>query len=554
MLLSLLVLACKKDPDGTTEAPVISIDPTSPLPGAFVDDGDLRVVGSTTGLSEVTVNGKPASSVAGQFDATIDAPRGMVPIEITGQDANGNHWTERYTVLAGEFEPAEGKIDDALVLRLNQAGLDDVADLLSELVVADDLLADLSTGAPVYNVYFESVWPLDDTDVDIYLTDLSFQPLRVHADPSPGDLHLDVRLPSLYVELQTFGTIPLLSNTNGDRIVMSAQEVHIEADVRMDVASDGSVRTSLVNPTVQMPGFDITWEYLWAGVDWVLDLFLDLQTLVEDALVGALDSTVPDLLTGVFDALNTSFDLDLLGKSVGIRLQLSSIEADADGVQLQADLSVNAPSALVREEGGWLRAPSAKLAEPSHTTPVSVAISDDFLNRALYEMWAANLISLTLSTEDGSLDPLMLGALGATQGSISVMAGLPPVAVEQDGRFVAELGEVALHLETPGGERGDFLDVVLGGQARLDLTIEDDELRLAIGSPDLRFQVQDSDWGASNDTITALLEEELPIDVLLLLLGNVAFPLPEIPYISIDHATAERDPSGVHTDIDLFFR
>jgi hypothetical protein len=553
-VLLLLALACKKDESTTDEAVAITIAPTSPRAGDFVDDGELQVEGRVTGLTDVTVNGAPAVLAGGAFSARIEAERGIVPIEVSGLDRNGGTWTHRYSVEAGDFAPAKGVIEDAVQLRLNRAGLEDIAGLVAELLDPDVLLADLATGTPIYNVYFDSVWPLDDTDVDIYLTALRFEPLVLRADPSPGVLHVDARLPSFEVELQTYGTIPLLDNTEGDVISMSASEVHLAADVSLEVRPDGQVRAGLENPTVAMPDFDITWDYLWDGVDWVVDLFLDLQTLVEDALLGALEGALPPILEGVFGALNTSFELALFDQTLELGLQLATIEADADGVVVGGHLSVDLPSALVREEGGWLTSRSARAPSPSRTAPIALAVSDDFLNRALYEVWAANLISLKLSTDDGSLDPLMLAALGATQGDISVVAGLPPVIVQRGNKFVAQLGEIGLVLDTPGGDNGDHLDVVVGGEAELELEIVDDELRLSIGEPDLRFQVVDSDWGASNDTITALLEEQLPIDVLLLLLGSVAFPLPEIPYVSIDHATAERDPSGAHTDLEVFLR
>ncbi len=552
-MLLLVALACKKDePTPTVVAPSIDVD--SPAPGAFVDEGALHVVGQVTGLTDVTVNGAPAQLVGSHFDGVVDAGRGMVPIEVVGRDRNGNAWTRSYTVLAGEFAEAEGPIEDALLLRLNRQGLADIGELISGLLVPADLLYDMtSTGYPVFNVYDDSIWPLDDTNVDIYLTDLQFDPLVVSATPSNDLLHLDVRLPSLYVELETWGTIPLLSNTEGDRIVMSAEEVHITADITMEVGPDGAVTASLENPSVQMPGFEISWEYLWDGVDWVLDLFLDLQTMMEDAFVGALETSVPTLLSSVFGAFNTTFEMPILDKTVSMRMQLSDIRADPDGIAFGAHLAVNVPGGRARPGGGWLTSSRAVDPSPSRTAPLSAAISDDFLNRAMYEMWSGDLISMTLSTEDGSLDALMLAPLGATAGSVTVNAGLPPAIVERDGQFVAQLGEVALRLDTPGGDKGDFLDVVLGGESALEVTIEDNELRLDIGTPDLRFAVVDSDWGASNDTITTLLEQQLPLDVILLLLGEIAFPLPEIPEITIQRATAERDPSGVHTDLEIFF-
>lgn len=550
----LLALACRKSDTASSTALAPSITVDAPVPGAFVGDGRVPVTGAVTGLDDVTVNGVSARRVGDRFDAEVDAPRGMVPVEVVGRDRHGNAWTERYTVLAGDFAEPEGPVLDAVVLRLNRAGLDHLGGMISGLLVPADLLADMTAaGDPVFDVFIPSVWPLDDTDVDIYLTALSFDPLRVTAEPGAGVLRLDVRLPSIAVELQTWGTIPLLANTEGDLIRMSADEVHIAVDVSMDVGPDGAVRATLANPSVQMPGFQISWDYLWTGVDWVLDLFLDLQTMMEDALVGALEDSVPALLSSVFGALNTTFEMPLFDRVVSLRMQLAEIAADPDGVQFGAHLAVSVPGARARSTGGWLTSPPGGAPSPSRTAPMSAAISDDLLNRALYELWAAELLSMTLSTEDGSLDALMLAPLGATQGAVGIDLGLPPAVVERDGRFVAQLGEVALHLDTPGGEKGDFLDVTLGAETALDLTIEDQELRLAIGTPDLRLAVRDSDWGASNDTITTLLEQQLPLDVILLLLGEFAFPLPELPGITIGRAIAERDPSGVHTDLELTF-
>lgn len=551
-MLLLAALACKKD-DSTSTIVAPSIDVSSPAPGAFVDDGELRVVGTVTGLTDVTVNGVPAQQLGSEFDGVIQAERGIVPIEVVGRDRNGNAWTRSWSVIAGDFEEPSGPIEDALLVRINRQGLADIADLVSELLVPADLLADLTYGGyPVFNVFYESVWPLDDTNVDVFLTDLQFDPLVVTASPGDEVLHLDIRLPHLYVQMETWGTIPLLSNTDGDHIVMVAEEVHIAADVAMDVAADGTVSSSLTNVAVQMPGFDISWDYLWDGVDWVVDLFLDLQTLMEDAFVSSLETSVPPLLDAVFGAFNTTFEMPILDRNVEMKMRLSGIDADPDGIALGAHLAVNVPTGRARQVGGWLTSPSGARPNPSRTAPISAAISDDFLNRAMYEMWAGGLVDMKLSTDDGSLDPLMLAPLGAVTGAVTVTAGLPPAVVERDGQFVAQLGEMGLRLDTPGGENGDFLDVVLSGETALDLTIVDNELRLDIGAPDLRFAVADSDWGASNDTITTLLEEQLPIDVILLLLGEVAFPLPEIPNVTIDHATAERDPSGVHTDLEIF--
>ena len=79
----------------------------------------------------------------------------------------------------------------------------------------------------------------------------------------------------------------------------------------------------------------------------------------------------------------------------------------------------------------------------------------------------------------------------------------------------------------------------------------DGTLHLDLGTPDLVLQVRESDWGASNDATTALLQQMLPIDSLMAQLGGIQLPLPSMGGLSVQGATVTRDPSGVHTAVDL---
>lgn len=555
LLPALALTACNKElPEDQVVPEPASLQVDAPPPGAFVPAGGTAVVGSATGLTGLTVNGQPAPVTSGRFQTTLDLPRGITMLEARGKDATDHSLFTRHSVLAGDFAPADGAVRDAMTLRINQSGLDHLAGMLSGLLNPADLFYSMSANNPIYNYYEPHGLLVDDTDVDVYLTALTFDPLQASASTDSGVLHIDLVLPNPYIEMETWGTIAYLNDTTGDLITISASQIYVGADVAMDVGPDGTVTASMSNVVVSMPGFDAEWSYVWGVVDWLVNLFVDLQDTVEGLVGGVMIDFAPTILGQAFSALNTTFETELLGAPITLQLQLVDVQADPQGVAFVADLGVDVPERLQHQAPGYLVAPGGSTPSPDTVTQMSAALADDLVNRVLYEAWAGGMIDLTLSTDDGSLDPLMLGALGASTGSIHVSADLPPVVVQKNGQLTAQLGEVDIRIETPGGDQGNWLDVTLSGETALQLSVANNELVLGLGAPDLRFVVRDSDWGVSNETITNLLEAELPLDVILLLLGNFSFPLPEIEGFGIASATTARDASGVHTDLAIILQ
>ncbi|HNH47809.1 MAG TPA: hypothetical protein PKY30_12260, partial [Myxococcota bacterium] len=161
------------------------------------------------------------------------------------------------------------------------------------------------------------------------------------------------------------------------------------------------------------------------------------------------------------------------------------------------------------------------------------------------------MLDMTLSTADGSLDAFMLSPLHATSGSISTRADLPPVIIGVDGKIQVQLGEMFVRIETDDSDLGSYLELALTVKADLDLRIEGGKLVLDLGEPVIGMIVRDSDWGASDEATTKLVEESLPIDLILALLGNLSFDLPSLYGITIDEGQAERDGGNSHTDVTL---
>ena len=158
---------------------------------------------------------------------------------------------------------------------------------------------------------------------------------------------------------------------------------------------------------------------------------------------------------------------------------------------------------------------------------------------------------MRMSTDDGSLEPIMLLPLKAEQGTITLRPDLPPVAVQVDGGLQIQAGELVVDIETPGGELGEYLQVAVAAFIDLELALENGVVALDIGTPELSLMVRESDWGASDETTTRLVEEMLPLDTFLALLGGLELPLPSLEGLTISSAELGRDRSGLHTSVEV---
>ena len=85
----------------------------------------------------------------------------------------------------------------------------------------------------------------------------------------------------------------------------------------------------------------------------------------------------------------------------------------------------------------------------------------------------------------------------------------------------------------------------------LELSLEGNTIAMDLGTPELVIAVRESDWGSSNEALTTLIEEMLPIELLLLALGALEFELPELEGLSFGDAEIERSSSAYHTDIEF---
>jgi hypothetical protein len=545
LVLLLLVVGCKKEEEKADEIPdgVFSLE--SPEAAAFMDEGTVKAEGTAENVDEVKVMGIAAEAKGGSFNTQIELLRGLNVVEATAVDGHGDTLFIRNGVLAGTFKQAEDMVEEAAQLRVNQSGLDKLCSVVEDAITPEVLSGALGGVNPIYSTTVD-VWGWEAGSVNVDLEGVDFGRVGVEITPDKGNLHLSASIPDLVIDLYAYGDA--LGYELDTTMAMGADVVQIDADITLGTR-DGKLTANLVGAEVLFIGF---W-YDTSLIPWDLEEYILVDTIAE-TIQGMIQEQilemVPPLVEETLSGLAPSYETELLGHTTTIAWEFASATTDSDGLALVMDLGVDIEGKFTKSSPGFLGVPSA---DPtiSRTAEVAGAISDDLLNRVLFEAWGAGMLDMRLGTDDGSLESFMLAPMHATSGSITTEAMLPPVMVEKDGKTMAQVGEMLVTIKTDDSDLGSFLDIALSAEVELELTVQDSMLSVEMGEPSIVMVVRDSDWGASNEATTELVEESLPLDLILALLGNIEFELPSLYGVAITEGTVDRDRSGYFTNITL---
>ncbi len=544
--LLVLLLGCKKEEKAEEEVPDARFSLESPAPAAFLAIGENQASGEAENVKSLEVQGQSVQAEDGTFSTQIVLERGVSLVEAMAVDLRGDTLLARNGVLAGDYGKPEERVEDAVLLRLNQAGLDRLEGVVEAAVTPEVLNGAMGGMNPIYEKTVDLLgWTAGALYVDLVSVD--FTGVDVQIQPDGGNLELVLTLENLDVALYAYGSAVGidLDATMG----MGADEAVITATITGGATEDGSLAIELLNTDVSLNGF-------WYDLSFIPSILTDyilvdtIASTVEGMLVDQITTMVPPLVEQTLAGLAPSVTTTLLDREVTLSYGFRELEIDDEGLAISLDLGVDIEGELTKSSPGYLKAPYAEPTISRHAE-VAGAISDDLMNRVLYEAWRVGMLDMTLSTTDGSLDSFMLAPLHATAGSISTRADLPPVIIGVDGKIQVQLGEMFVRIETDDSDLGSYLELALTVKADLDLRIEGGKLVLDLGEPDIGMIVRDSDWGASDEATTKLVEESLPIDLILALLGNLSFDLPTLYGVTIDEGQAERDAGNSHTDVTL---
>lgn len=532
-------LAPFPEPTDDPDAEVFTVDTNGYFHGET-----LIVEGQAKGLEQVRVNGVEAFRNDDAYQATVPMERGVNTVEVTGIDAFGDPQTLRQGVVSGSFSPADDRIDGAIALRLNRSGIDEAMEITEDLLVAQDVPALLAGFNPVLDQSY-SVLGFEAGTIRVDVQDVDFiRPILI-ADPRTGRLEMTATLPLLDVELTAVGSA--IGIDLDEIITVEADAVDLQLDILASIDGNGQLVLETADPQLNLVGFDFDISLIPNVLEGLV--VGTVQSFLEDRVSQTLDELLPTLLEDRFADLNIAFQTEILGKDLALEGFLEEVTVDDLGIALQTGVRIEGERGIDVGSAGYLSTATPP-PTPSQVDDLALAVSDDLLNNVLFQAWRAGLLSLDLDSARGDIDAGLLTPLGAAgEARITVDAAVPPVFIEKNGSAMVQVTELLVHIETPGGEKGEFLDLAVTALVDLDLVIEAGVLKLSLNEPVIQVDVRDSDWGLADQTLTNLLAEQLPIDSLLALLGDIEIPLPTVAGIGIDNATAVRDATGVHTAI-----
>lgn len=538
-----------------SSGPTVVLD--SPDRGTFTEDASTTVSGLAvddySGVTSLTVNGDPVSvDGSGAFTTTVDNVFGLNILETEAVDGDGNPTTDTRARLAGDFLSYGSAAGDGVVARINESGFDTLESLGEGLIGGTDLSGMLPS--PAYSTSSEScIDVIFDTicitwySIDLYVTNPYIGATDLEIDPDAGGwLNTTFTVYDPSIDWAADGTVLGIGMSADGQIY--ADNISVDMDLQPYVDA-GVLGVNVLAVDVSSAGFTFDWD---SWIYDVMDFFgLDLSSLIEDAMVdaveGLISDEVPALVGDVVGDLEIATDLEIDGGTYTFDATPSSVSVDDLGLTLGLATSFTTAAWVHSESGpGSLYGDYSVPLYASATPGMQASLSLDFLNQALYAFWGGGLLDRTLTEQDLGLD---LGSLSTflpfSSLSIQTEALLPPVIVPGTGDSLLDLqlGDLALTLYNGDPADDDIVfQVYLSVIAGLELDVTDGMLAPALGDTQIWFDVVVPSAGteASADA-EALLGALVPMLLPTLTEGLGALPIPDIEGFGLDVASIALD-------------
>lgn len=548
MLILSLLIGCSPDhepePSASTQdtAPETSLTLLIPEDVAWMPTGAAQVSGQALGMTTLTLNGASIPAEADTFSESITLARGLNHIVVSGVDIGGDTLTDKATVLAGEFASPGDTMADALSAHIGLAGLDTIGDLAAGALDPSLLLDKEGTINPIY-----AAEPLPGNNLYADLAGLTFSPADIAIQPAPDALEVTVTLPDLIIDLDAYGEIVWIDY--GLDLQMTAEAAVITAEISIE-AVDGELEVTMLDPMISLEGFAYDLSILPDFIEGYL--FVEtIQGTVEDMLVEQANTLVPAMIDETLTGLEFAYTMPILDSTLSLAAAFDEVEITADGVALDMGVDISVPGTGTVSYAGYLAAPPSSIPAHDVLDPLSLVLSDDLLNRALFELWRGGVMELTLSTEDGSLDPVAMDGLPLDTATVHVSPQLPPVIVNGETGLLLQAGAVDVVAYTPGASFGEYMSLRLTVVADASFSVIDGIVQPQIGTLSLDIEVIESDWGIPNSSVPEMVDWMLPQEDLLAMISDVGLALPSLGGVVVSSAELQRDKDDLYSVISV---
>jgi len=507
---------------------------TDPGPAGYTSDGAGSVGGTAVRMTEVTVNGAPAQVADGGFTADVDLLPGIHGIEVEGIDDEGATHVHQGAILAGTFADPTGPSYDAVQVHLGPDALSEVGPLVSAFVTPDLLNPTIQGLNPV----------VDSSDAVVYLGDVYFDEAIADAVPTDQGLLLTLELPGFVLPIDATVIDALPFGVDLDIGVDVEADLYLDLLVDLDTDGRGNLLVTVKQVQADLGEFDLDTGLLEL-IDW---LFLDDDDLALflEAQLEQLGPQLGGAIEGALANLDLAMETELLGSQLSLEPAFDAAGVDADGVFMSIAIALEVDAPAPDAPGHLAFAPPpAAIGDDVH-----LKISDDFMNRALFELWAGGALDLELDLSEGAASALLLLFGGGDEGSLSLDPKLPPVWVERDGQARMQLGEVYLTVETPGGDLGERVELLLNLDAAAEVSFDGTAAGVVLSDAKVDM-VAVGDSAGNEDLDVEALEGAFGVGISIIN-GMLSFPLDGlVPAGTLPELGFERDASGLGTQLEL---
>lgn len=493
-------------------------------------------VNATFNVQSVTIADRPATlnPSTGNYEASVSIGFGMNFLDVVATDQFGKQNSTTCFVLEADTFAAEGQaVPGALGMRLGataisdaSGGLNSINDILQTILGSAELRNKVDQGLTTANPIHNGSCGLGlEPTVTYTAHTLQWGTPSTSLALVPGGLRAQITLPSVQLKVSACSAVP--GCIGGSDITVTSDPISATVTFglalqngKLHASVQGDPTVVVATPTLSGTGF------CGFVVNLLQGLFVgDIANQVHGALVTFIGTSVAPLLDQLVSSLDistlaTSFSVPRLDGSGNVQLQFGLQFSSLNITDARALLSIGtaftpAVAGQVRPSLGVPRRAADPLLDPPTSSQVGLSLYEGVLNQVLHGLWRGGFFTATLP----------IG--GATGGTATIDALLPPVAAVVSNRTRLMLGGIKATITIPG-VIDTPLQILFGGRADVSVSLVGDALHFGnLSLTDVFASFQASLSQAQRAALETLLAQVLQsVLVNALNAGLPAFPIP----------------------------
>lgn len=493
-----------------------------------------------SGVAGVWVNGDAATlNGDGTWEVWQDLDYSMNLLETEAMDGDGNLSNDLRATLSGEFTEYGYSVESGLEARISESGFDSLETLASGFIDTSTLASAIPN--PVFSDSSKSCFGwfgcITWYSINFYLTNPSIGSTELDIDPTSGGyLDTEAKINNPYLNWSASGKLVGVSYSGSGYV--KADWIKLNMDMTPYVSS-GQLGVTVSNAAASTGSFDFDMD---GWVYDVVDFFgFDIDGIVEgylvDAMVDMAEDDIPDLFADAVQDLEIGYSFPIEGNTYDFDALPDAVSVDDTGLTLGLETWFTAQSVLTPHYSpGSLTYPYSKPNWSGATEDLSLGLSEDFINQALFGLWAGGLLEFSMEGAELGLDLSDVSDFlpGLTELNIQTSAYLPPVVVPGTGTSLLDMQLGDFEVSIYNGEVAEenlFLRTYVHLVAGLDMSATSDgTLSAGLGDIDVQFDlVFPNEGGRYAADTEAFLEALVP-----LLLPSLTGALGEIPIPELD--------------------